>query len=184
MCSAKAIRRHACKIYCCWYLVGGLFAKVLPSPFFLPAKYTLPPSPPTQHRMGTIVLQTPGSTSQPVLASTTAPSANVRKTRTRFHNPREAQKSQKPAPASQTVTLPFTKGLPSAVLSQPHQVISLETTLNYNIPQILKHSPTGTWSPNDFFRVYLSGMLTFLFNAMRTWKEEINHEGRVQAKAF
>lgn len=140
MCFAKAIRRHACKIYCYWYLVGGLFAKVLSSPFFLPVKYTLPPSPPTQHRMGTIVLQTPRSTSQPVLASTTAPSANVRKMRTDFHNLREAEKFQKPAPCQSDIHTAL-HGLPSAMLSQRHQIILLGTTLNCNILQILKHSP-------------------------------------------
>lgn len=69
---------------------------------FLSAKYTLPPNPPTQHRMGTIVIQTPQSTSQPVLASTPAPCANFRKMRRpsplpRFHTVREAQQLQKPA---------------------------------------------------------------------------------------
>lgn len=152
MCSAKAIRRHACKIHCCWYLVGGLFAKVLPSPFFLPAKYTLLPSPPTQHRMGTIVLQTPGSTSQPVLASTTALSANVRKMRTRFHNLREAQKFQKPAPLPVRYShCPSLKGLlVQCSLSHtrsPHLRQHWTTTSSKS----WNTAPKRRWSTSDFF---------------------------------
>lgn len=68
------------------------------------------------------------------------------------------------------------------MLSQRHQInTELQHPPN---PETLPLKEDG--APMIFLCVcaYLSGMLTFLFNAMRIWKEEFNHEGRVRAKSL